>query len=147
MPSECFFIAKHPVATSIFYFFSVTSYNITCFHNHRNDTLQFRAMRDRVQSLPFRLFLRCQCCSILALVKFPQKSQFSFLESSNYHRHIETQWSFQTKCRRCKEASTVPNGQLVHELNQNYISIDQVVRELSRDCTLVALHDDLMYFF
>lgn len=147
MPNKSFAITGHPAGTSIFALMPVPAHNTICSPNHCNDSLQSGEMRKRIQNLPYRLFLRCQCCSNLALVKFLQKSQFAFLEFSKHHRHRETQWLFQTKCRRCKETDTDLKGQPACELNGNFISIDQVARELSGECALVALHDDLTYFF
>lgn len=148
--SEYFDIIEYPVETSIFHssLLSLTTNSASPVIVHRtNYPLQSRTMRDQIQSLPFRLFLRCQRCSNLALVKFLQKSQFSFLDSAKY-RHKNTQWMFRTTCRRCKEIDSTPNVQITCDLDENYVPIDQVAPELlSRECVLVALHHDLMYFF
>jgi hypothetical protein len=104
-------------------------------------------MRNQGQHLPYRLFLRCQCCSSLAIVKFLQKTQFTFLEFSKHSRKTETQWIFQTTCRRCEKTNPAPNDLSTFEQSRNDISIDQVVRELSTECALVTLRDDWRYFF
>lgn len=63
------------------------------------------------------------------------------------HGRQRSQWMFQTICRRCEENNIAPNYQSTCGRNGNFISIDQVVEGLSTECALVALRDDLRYFF
>lgn len=117
------------------------------FFKHHTDPEDTRKMRNQGQCLPYRLFLRCQLCSSLALVRFLRKTQFAFLKFSKHPGNKESQWMFQTICRRCEELNPAVNDLPTCERIGNYISIDQVAGSLSAECALVALHADLTYFF
>lgn len=91
-----------------------------------------------------RLFLRCQKCSNLALIKFLRKRQFAFLGCSLDSK--KTQWMFRTICRQCTQATPAPVDLLSCAQNENFLSIDQLVLELSMECALVSLCDGSGFF-
>jgi hypothetical protein len=77
----------------------------------------------------------------MGLVKFQHKTQFTFLSLLQEPEIAsKTQWLVQTICRECKETAHF-------ELpSTNFISIDQLVQELSAECVLITLHDDSVSF-
>lgn len=103
-------------------------------------------MRKQTQQLSLRLFLRCQSCFNIVLVKFQRRSQFTFLKPSTHHRYREGQWLFQTVCRRCQQ-DIVPASRFAGELDEHFIPVNQIALELSGNYVLIALHNDLAKFF
>jgi nickel-dependent lactate racemase len=98
-------------------------------------------IRRQIENPSYRLFLRCHGCSSMGVVKFQHKNQFTFLSLPQEPKIAsKTQWLFQTICRECKESAhfALPNT--------NFISIDQLIQEMSAECVLITLHDDSVSF-